>query len=401
MTRLWINGLYYFTLCGLLAATGFAYGKTPQISTIRIAEHPDKVRLVIEIDQKVSCSVFTLPDPCRIVVDLPEASFKATPASSKRGGYITGYRFGLFSQNTSRFVIDINRPVKLIQNFVLPPREDTHHRIVIDMAPATQDEFIAQSRDLLSKRPKPQILTAPAPLLIKKPHHGKLSKKTIVIDAGHGGVDPGCISRNGIQEKDITLAMAKILKAHLEHSGRFHVVLTRDRDIFITLQDRVRICRQKGGDLFVSLHADAAANLQAQGCSFYTLSDTASDQESAALAAKENKADIISGIDLRDSSADVSNILIDLAQRDTMNLSTKFAGCLVSSFRPSIRMKDIPHRKAGFAVLKAPDVPAVLIELGYLTNVYDERLLSQHTHRQKIANVITHAIDRYYAEQKT
>lgn len=223
-------------------------------------------------------------------------------------------------------------------------------------------------------------------------------KAVIVLDPGHGGVDPGALGVSGIYEKHITLAMARELKTQLERSGRYKVHLTRDRDIFIRLRERVAIARQYGADLFISLHADSVNNPQLAGLSVYTLSQTASDSEAQSLADKENKADLLAGIDLSHESADVANILIDLAQRETMNRSAGFAGGVVDELGRDTTLLGNTHRFAGFAVLKAPDVPSILVELGYLSNPDEERKLRQPDYRAKLAKGIARAVDRHFLE---
>lgn len=223
-------------------------------------------------------------------------------------------------------------------------------------------------------------------------------KAVVVIDPGHGGVDPGALGVSGIYEKHITLAMARELKSQLERSGRYKVHLTRDRDVFIRLRERVAIARQYGADLFISLHADSVNNPQLTGLSVYTLSQNASDGEAQLLADKENKADLLAGIDLSHESADVANILIDLAQRETMNRSAGFAGGVVDELGRETSLLGNTHRFAGFAVLKAPDVPSILIELGYLSNPNEERQLRQPDYRAKLAKGIARAVDRHFLE---
>jgi N-acetylmuramoyl-L-alanine amidase len=218
----------------------------------------------------------------------------------------------------------------------------------------------------------------------------------IVIDPGHGGVDPGATGVSGTYEKHITLAMARDLKTMLERNGRYRVHLTRDRDVFIRLRERIAIARAQGADLFISLHADAVQNPQIRGLSVYTLSRNASDAEAQALAEKENKADLIAGIDLTHESADVANILIDLAQRETMNRSAGFATELVDEVGQEMDLLGNTHRFAGFAVLKAPDVPAVLVEMGYLSNETEEKLLRQPQYRGRLAKSIAKAVERFF-----
>lgn len=241
-------------------------------------------------------------------------------------------------------------------------------------------------------------LPAPVPESVEPRGLPADGKPVVVIDPGHGGVDPGAIGVSGIYEKYITLAVARELKAALEKNGRYKVFLTRDRDIFIRLRDRVAIGRQYNADLFISLHADSVANPQLKGLSVYTLSQNASDSEAQALADKENKADLIAGIDLSHESADVANILIDLAQRETMNRSAGFAGGVVDEVGRDQTLLGNTHRFAGFAVLKAPDVPSVLIEMGYLSNETEERNLRQPDYRAKLAKGISRAVDRFFVQ---
>jgi N-acetylmuramoyl-L-alanine amidase len=244
----------------------------------------------------------------------------------------------------------------------------------------------------------PQPPVVPASLSAPPPpeHKTREGPPVIVVDPGHGGLDPGATGVSGVYEKFITLAMARELKSQLEKGGRFKVVLTRDRDVFIRLRDRVAIARSANADLFVSLHADAVQNPQIKGLSVYTLSQNASDAEAQALAEKENKADLIAGIDLSHESADVANILIDLAQRETMNRSAGFAADIVDEVGQELDLLGNTHRFAGFAVLKAPDVPAVLVEMGYLSNEVEERDLRQPAYRARLAKSIARAVERFF-----
>ena len=228
-----------------------------------------------------------------------------------------------------------------------------------------------------------------------------ISKKipVIVIDPGHGGIDPGSTSGR-IFEKHITLAAAREMKKYLESLGRYKVFLTRTKDMFIRLRKRRTIARNYKADLFVSLHADAIRNKNIRGLSIYTLSEKASDREAAYLAEQENKSDLIAGIDLSNESKEVANILIDLAQRETMNESSRLAYELVKYIRKFSRTLSNAHRFAGFAVLKSPDVPSILIEMGFLSNRRDEKVLSNPASRAKLARVIGDAIDFYFRKRK-
>jgi len=219
----------------------------------------------------------------------------------------------------------------------------------------------------------------------------------IVIDAGHGGVDPGTRGRQNTVEKDVTLAVALQLAKVLRNTGSYRVALTRSDDRFLRLRERVRIAKRLDADLFVSLHADSASDPRAKGLSVYTLSERASDGEAAALAQQENKADLIGGMDLTDERPDVISILIELAQRETRNQSMRFANQLVQALVVRVPLLEHPYRQAGFAVLKAPDVPAVLIELGFLSHPAEERLLRSTQHRASIIEGIVAAMDNFFA----
>ena len=219
----------------------------------------------------------------------------------------------------------------------------------------------------------------------------------VALDPGHGGVDPGATGINGIHEKDITLATAFEVRRQLEASGHFRVMMTREDDEFVPLRERVARARQAGADLFISMHADSIAKNEIRGLSVYTQSDKGSDHEAETLAAKENRADAIGGIDLSHENDQVATILIDLAQRDTRNHSHRFATMVLHDAGRVLPLLPKPDRSAAFAVLTAPDVPSVLIEMGYLSNVKDATLLTQVQHRQRLAGILARAIEGYFA----
>jgi N-acetylmuramoyl-L-alanine amidase len=222
----------------------------------------------------------------------------------------------------------------------------------------------------------------------------------VVLDAGHGGHDPGAISpHGGAREKDVTLAIAKAIRSELLKSGRVRVALTRDTDKFLVLPDRYGIARKMNADLFISIHADSAENPEAGGGTVYTLSEVASDREAQRLAARENKSDIINGVNLGGADADVSSILIDLTQRETMNVSAQFAKLLLRESQPNMRMRTNSHRFASFIVLKAPDTPSVLFETGYLSNEEDVEFLGSESGRQKVARSVASAIQVHFARR--
>lgn len=226
------------------------------------------------------------------------------------------------------------------------------------------------------------------------------SRPLVVIDAGHGGHDPGAINReNGSEEKDVTLAIARAIRDQLVKSGRVRVALTRDDDRFLLLQERYGIARQLNADLFISIHADSADNDVARGATVYTLSETASDREAARLAARENKADILNGVNLGGQSSDVSSILIDLTQRESMNISVSFARLLQREAAPYVPFRGTYHRFASLMVLKAPDTPSVLFETGYISNAQDAAFLASKAGQANIARGAARAIEVHFARR--
>lgn len=226
------------------------------------------------------------------------------------------------------------------------------------------------------------------------------TRPLVVIDAGHGGHDPGAVNKEtGAREKDVTLGLAQAIRTALVKSGRVRIALTRDDDRFLVLQERYGIARKLGADLFLSIHADAADNAEAHGATVYTLSETASDREAARLAARENRADILNGVDLGGQSGDVSSILIDLTQRETLDVSARFARLLEREAAPVVPFRTPAHRFASLVVLKAPDTPSVLFETGYISNATDAAFLASPDGQHRIARGVAQAIDAHFARQ--
>jgi N-acetylmuramoyl-L-alanine amidase len=235
----------------------------------------------------------------------------------------------------------------------------------------------------------------------QKPHRPpappRLPPRVIVLDPGHGGIDPGAISPRGVYEKNITLGTARELARQLEATGRYHAVLTRSRDMFVPLRERVARARRSHAELLLSIHADALPDRDLRGLSVYTLSDRASDRETAALAERENRDDFIAGLKLSRQPREIGTILLDLARRQTNNRSLTFAGAVVGELGRTVPLLDKPHRAAGFVVLTAPDIPSALVELGCLSNRDEERLLPQPAYQQRLARALLRAIEDYFA----
>lgn len=376
------------------------YAQPINISDIRLGVYPDKTRIVLDLSQQVEFRVFSLSDPERLVIDLPSFSWKATPPNKGNGAGITGFRQGNLSPGISRLVFDMAQPIRVQSAFSLPAQSERPPRLVIDYKPAAQSAAIKQSifgtlnqNSVKQIPPPPPKNTPPVPA----PRPKTIIKPVIVIDAGHGGVDPGAIATTGVKEKVITLALAKELKSQLERTGRYKVYLTRNKDTFIKLKDRVKIARGYNADLFVSIHADSIEKKNVRGASIYTLSETASDKQTELLAAKENRADLIAGVDLNTEDVEVANILVDLAMRESTNQGKFLANTVVRNMQTkNIRTLKTPHRHAGFAVLKAPDVPSILIEAGFLSNRDEAKALSTSSYRRQIAEAIKGGIDAYF-----
>lgn len=355
-----------------------------------------KLRFVLETTEGIEPEVAYLSKPDRIVIDMQPVDFVLGPGLNSGTGYIKSYRYGAFSSAVSRLVIDLSQPARVRKDFAIKPtRQSQSHRYVFDLAPTSRARFdkeVARTAAGLKSSDRRKA----GPTISDAARQG--SKPIVAIDPGHGGNDPGTMGVNGRAEKLISLSVAKKLKRQLERTGRFVPILTRDKDVYVKLRSRVDIARANKADLFVSLHADFIGDKSLKGGTIYTLSEDASDSEAAALAAKENKADIIAGIDLGVEREEVRDILIILAQRESKNFSVKFANMLITEMGGRRLVPKRPHRYAGFAVLKAPDIPSVLIEMGYLSNAKDAWRLASDKGQNEIVMSVADAIDVYFAQ---
>ncbi len=362
----------------------------------RIGEHQDRTRFVVELSEPVEMRTFTLNNPNRVVIDMPSVRWHLDgPPLPTGNGVVRSYRYGTFRPGNSRFVIDLNQPVQVGEAMVLPPENGSGYRVVFDLFPVTQAKFdraVGWPDDLKARDQAAQLAALPA----TPPVPQSRIKKVIVIDPGHGGPDSGTIGADGVYEKDIVLAAALRLRSTLLTRG-YTVHMTRETDVAVALPQRTRIGRAFKADLFISIHADNNPDPTVSGLSIYTLSEKSSDKEAAALAKKENAADALSGIDLSGGNSAVAPILIDLAQRDTMNKSSHFAETALGTLSGATDiLPRSPHRSAGFVVLKAPDMPSVLIELGYLSNSHDAPQMQLDSWRARVARAIAAAVDRQF-----
>ncbi len=388
--------------CVILASLAFggvahAESKPTVAKDARLAGDRERTRFIADLSRKVDVHVFALASPYRVIIDAPDVSFQMPDGiGNEKRGLITAYRYGLFAPGKSRIVIDVSGPFLIDKAFVLEPRDDQPARLVVDLVPTDEKTFQAKLKET-----KPPEEATPASLPVPPaPVRAPDAKPVIVLDPGHGGIDPGTSSADGVTEKTVVLAFAKALKAKLEATGRYDVYLTREDDTFLPLRERVEFAQKKGASLFLSIHADYFPQTaeKAAGATVYTLSEEASDDEAKELAAKENFSDVLAGVALpSDSDEVVANILIDLAQRETQNRSTVFARSIVGELAGNLHTRKL--RSAGFRVLKAPDIPSVLLELGFLSNPDDEKHLLSEDWRERMSASLVEAIDSYFTKR--
>ncbi|HEY1980521.1 MAG TPA: N-acetylmuramoyl-L-alanine amidase [Xanthobacteraceae bacterium] len=371
----------------------------PVVTDARLGGDETQTRFVMDLNRKIELRAFTLADPYRVVIDIPQVTFQLPPKAGEAGrGLIKAFRYGVVMPGGSRIVLDLTKPVRVDKAFVVDATDSAPARLVLDLAATDRDGFLrriaADEKALPVMTTPPQIAPPTVPLA-----SGSDSRPLVVLDPGHGGIDTGTKGPNGECEKDIVLDFAMRLRDRIERAGKYRVLMTRSDDTFVQLADRVSIARNAGASLFVSIHADSLPHKEgdAQGATVYTLSETASDSASARLAEEENRADVIAGVDMKSEPQDVAGILIDLAQRETKTFSMQFAHKLVGEMKEATRLHKEPLKSAGFRVLKDPDVPSVLVELGYVSNKQDLQSLLSDTWRDHTADAMAAAIDSYFA----
>ena len=417
------------TICCLFSALLLSPGlKAQEINaftalrtgTVEVNQVP-ATRLVIEMAAPINAKLFLLDNPYRVVMDVPGADWDAgslLPAGILDEGPIASYRYGRPDQKTGRLVFELSAPAAPVRAFILPPRDTGGHRLVIDVqdngrtafkvakAALQKQPYIAEleNQEIGTTAPVSDTASAPASpqqdeLVGKAVSIGQPAPRpkrwVVMIDAGHGGKDPGAIGHHGTREKEVTLKAARILAKKLNATGRVQALLTRDDDRFLKLRERINVARRAQADLFLSLHADAFHKSSAKGISVFSLSDVASDKEAAYLASRENQADLIGGPDLEGEDPEAASELLRMFQRESMNESAYLAKEIL------VQIRDLPggdkrgHRFAGFAVLKSPDVPSVLVEMGFLTNKTDEANLRRTAYLDGLAGRLSRAIISY------
>ena len=379
----------------------------PTASGVRLAGDAKQTRFVLDLDRAIPFRVFGLADPYRLVVDIPQVSFQLAPGVGTAGrGLIKAFRYGLVMPGGSRIVFDLTGPAKVAKSYVVNAANGQPSRLVLELEQVDRTSFVQS----LAVESRPELRSAIADVaatavvaeaaVVPKPAAAADLRPVVVIDPGHGGVDNGTLA-GGESEKSLVLGFGLALRDRIEKSGKYRVVMTRTDDTFIPLADRVRLAHSQSAALFVSIHADSLPRGEgdAQGATIYTLSDRASDAEAERLAEAENKADAIGGVNLTEEPTDVADILIDLAQRETRTFSNRFARLLMNEMRNTVRMHKRPLKSAGFKVLKAPDVPSVLIELGYVSNKGDLEHLQSEGWRSRTVGSMAQAIDAFFAKR--
>ena len=388
-------------LCGLLVAGAGAgtadstlAAELPVATDARLGGDEARTRFVLDLTKRVEVSAFTLADPYRVVLDLPQVMFQLPAKVGETGrGLVKAFRFGLVMPGGSRIVLDATAPVRVEKAFVIDPVDSQPARLVLDLVAIDRDGFLRNIA--LENRPR----RSEPPARIDRDARDADPRPLVVLDPGHGGLDSGTVAPTGDTEKTIVLEFAQQLRDKLEKSGKYRVAMTRTDDRFVPLADRVQLARSRQAGLFLSIHADALPHRdsEARGASIYTLSETASDAEAARLAEAENRADVIAGVDLSAEPNDVADILIDLAQRETKAFSANFAHALAKELKATSRLHKHPLKSAGFRVLKAPDVPSVLIELGYVSSSQDLKYLLSDAWRSRAIDSIAQAITTFFA----
>lgn len=396
------------------------------VDKVRTGQAGDTTRIVFDLSAKTDYRVFMLDKPVRLVVDFAPARWYAPKSMLSEADAIRGYRSGTLDDGLTRVIFDLTAPMTVVKTFTLAKDDFNKDRLVIDLKAASANLFRAKLSEVYGNRDlkgpgaaaaaassyrtmqndavrqaqvpnDDETRTAGAVPPRPRREGDKKRQYVIVVDAGHGGKDPGAASATGLREKNITLAIALELRRQLQETGRYKVVLTRATDVYIPLRGRVDISRKVHGDLFVSIHANKIDRPSVRGASIYTLSEKASDKETARLADEENNAGVVAGVDLADKSQDVADILLDLAMREKMNDSNLLARYMNWAFLDeNIRLLPNSHRSAGFAVLKAPDVPSLLIETGFLSNAKDAQMLNTPAFQHRISAAIVKGIDAYF-----
>ncbi|MEK1888307.1 MAG: N-acetylmuramoyl-L-alanine amidase [Phyllobacterium sp.] len=356
-----------------------------------------RTRVVINFDQEPDVSTMLLGDPHRLAIDLPKTVFAFDKKSTEPRGLITDVRYGMIDDTRSRLIFTLKGPFAVERIDVIKNDTSPGYRMVADLVASSDRAFTEalktqnQTTASTTSAPKGDRVANAAPEDLSKAP----KPFTVVVDAGHGGIDSGAESSGGSLEKNVTLLFAQQLRDELQKLPGIRVEMTRNDDTFLRLSERVRIARQYEADLFISIHADTINRGSIRGATVYTVSDRASDADSRAMADRENRADAVAGIAFDNEAPEIADILMDLTRRETHNFSLNFAKTVVKSLKKDVNMINNPHRFAGFQVLRAPDVPSVLVEIGYLSNQEDEKLMLDPAWRTHVAERLATAVGEF------
>lgn len=360
----------------------------------RIAGDDARTRLIIDFDRKPEFKIHYVANPYRVLIDLPETAFGIKAEDLEARGVFSDIRYGTMAEGRARIVLTASRPVGVVLAEVQEEEGAATYRLVIDTAIVTDQVFKTQMEKQSWLAAATAVENAETPVLLPG---GKTDGPFVIaVDAGHGGIDNG--ARGGVtktEEKNVTLAFARELADALNKLSGTRAFLTRDKDEFLSLSQRVQLARSEGANLLISIHADTLKQKDIRGATVYTISDKASDSLAASLAERENLSDQIAGIDFVDEPAEVADILLDLTRRETQAFSISLARNVVNTFKDQVLLINNPHRHAGFRVLTAPDVPSILLELGFMSNKDDEQLLIDPAWQKKVAGLIAKAVEEY------
>jgi N-acetylmuramoyl-L-alanine amidase len=374
----------------------------PDVVDARVTTTAERARLIIDLDGPTQFAIVSLDGPNRIAVDVKAFDLKIlAPADVAGKGFIKSFKVEMAEKGRARTTLELESPAQVQQAYFLEKVADQPARLVVDLIPDTAQHFAEKVASDLAMSIANQG-AAPVAVSTDPGTHVPITdtRPLVVIDPGHGGVDNGASGPNGVHEKDITLAFALQLQKVLIDSGRFDVALTREDDTYLTLNQRVDLARQNKADLFVSLHADSFQDMEIRGASIYTRDENATDVLDKVLADGENRYDIVAGLAVPQATPAVMDILVDLMRRETRKTSYVAAQSLIHQLEPSVTVRKFPVRQADFFVLQAPDVPSVLVELGFMSNAADIANLQKSDWRDRTVDALARGIAEYFTQTR-